>query len=118
MSAWFPGATHVASCLNDGASTPCLFTWQTGGFSTVTNATAGVFIYTLQSTFSVDHAEMMPFAFLNAAEAASQLTAFGIVSGSDVAKTVNVLREGALGGASTLVDLSHWLHIWKRPVRT
>ena len=115
---FMPGAEHVASCLNDGLVTTCAFTWQTGGFSTVTNGTAGVFIYTLLTPYGVDHAEMMPFAFVNAAQAASGLTSWGIVSGTDVQKTVNWAQEAGGGATSTLVNISHWLHIWKRPVRT
>jgi hypothetical protein len=109
----FVGAGRVNSSV--GAAS---FRWQTGAWTTLTNAAVGVFIGTLGADYGVDVTEMVPLFSVDGALAASQLTTFGIVSGSDVAKTWNVLREGAAGVVSALADVDHWVVFLKRPVRS
>lgn len=112
------GLTHIVSGRVNSSVGAASFRWQTGAFTTLTNAAVGVFIGTLGADYALDVTEMVPFFAVDGALAASQLTSFGIVSGSDVAKTWNVLREGAAGVVSALVDVDHWVTFMKRPVRS
>lgn len=113
----FPGFHFVAAARVNSSVGAASFRWQTGGFSTVTNAVAGTTVLTLLADYGVDATEMFPILQPDSALAASDMTTFGIVSTSDTVKTCSTWQEGAAGGASALTDVDFWIGIWKRPSR-
>lgn len=117
MAGKYAGLFHIVSARVNSSVGAASFRWQTGAFSTITNATAGTFVGTLLTDYSLDVTEMVPMFQKDGAVAASGIYAVGIVSGSDVQKTWTLGQETALGGASALADVDHWVTFYKRPVR-
>lgn len=88
---------------------------QDGSFSsTVTDNGTGDITLTLNASDGIDASECTVAMNVVGAVAASQLTTFGIVHTSDVAKRITILREGAMGAVSALADVDFEITIFKK----
>ena len=89
-----------------------VFVWQRGMVDSVARNGAGDYTVTLGQG-GIDSTEVLPDLQINAAVAASGLTAMGYVDSSDTGKRITTAQEAAMGGASTLTDLNFFATFYK-----